>query len=141
MINTDKKQFKSGINQRHWNIRKLSEKLMEVKCARILIPDSNLSFQDIYHYNTCKDLGSGLAALKQIPCNCNACYETIRLPWNHGMPDEEQPRFAMAEDCFLKPILGDSNRWYIVQVDFSDQCVEEDVDEAHSYFLHNVTTS
>ena len=100
---------------------------MEVKCARILIPDINLSFQDMYHYHTCKDLGAGWADLKHIPCNYNACDETISLPWKHCMPAEEQPRFAMAEDCFLKLILGDSNRWYIVQIGFSDKCVEKDV--------------
>ena len=27
-----------------------------------------------------------------------------------------------------------------MQIDFSDKCVEEDVDEAHSEVLHNVTT-
>ena len=59
MIKTEKKQLKRGINQRHWHVRKLSEKLMEFKCAIILIPDSNLPFQDMYHYHTCKDLGAG----------------------------------------------------------------------------------
>ena len=54
VIKTEKKQLKRGINQRHWHIRKASEKLMEFKCAIILMPDSNLSFQDMYHYHTCK---------------------------------------------------------------------------------------
>ena len=141
VVMTEKKNSKRGINQRHWHVRELSHKLKEIKCARILIPDSNLSFQDMYHYHTCKGLGAGRAALKQIPCNCNACDETIRLPWKHGVACDKQPRFAMAKDCFLRPILGDSNRWYIVDIKLAGKCEEEEADEAHSEVLHNVTTA
>ena len=84
VVKREKRELDRGINQRHWHVREVSDKLNELKCVTIHIPHPNLSFKDMYHYYTCKELGLGKAALGPVPRNCNACDETIRLPWESG---------------------------------------------------------
>jgi hypothetical protein len=43
--------------------------------------------------------------------------------------------------CFLESVLGDSNRWFIVDIHQSEKGDQEDTDEAHSEVLHHVTTA
>ena len=122
-------------------MRQASEKLFTHKCATIQIPNPNLSFKDMYHYYTCPDLGTSVAALRQVPCNCNACDEKIRLPWDSSVEeDKDQPRFGMVHDCYFNSILEDSNCWYIVNLVLKEG-EEDDVDEAHQEVLHHVTTA
>ena len=104
-----KRELNRGINHRHWHVRKVSDKLNELKSVTIRIPHPNLSLKDMYHYFTCKELGVRKAALRQVTCNCNACDETIRLPWESGKMAAEQPMFAMVGDYFHESVLGDSN--------------------------------
>ena len=86
-------------------------------------------------------MGTGVAALRQVPCNCNACDEKIRLPWVDGVVDaKDQPRFGKCDDCFLNLILEDSNCWHIVELVLK-KGTEEDVDEAHEEVLHHVTSA
>jgi hypothetical protein len=141
VVKREKRELNRGINQRHWHVRKVSDKLNELKCATIKIPRPNLSFKDTYHYYTNKELGVGKAALRQVPCNCNACDETIRLPWESGKIAADQPRFAMVGDCFLESVLGDSNIWFIVDIHQSEKGDHEDMDEAHSEVLHHHITT
>ena len=70
----------------------------------------------MYHYYTCKELGIGRAALRRVTCNYNACDEIIRKEWVHGAKSEKQPRFVDSPDCFSKPVLGNSNYWYLVDI-------------------------
>ena len=140
-VKREKRELNRGINERHWHVRKLSEKLNELKCATIKIPDPNLSFKDMYHHYTCKELGVGKAALRQYPCNCNACDEIIRLPWEPGKSAVEQPRFEMVVGCYFESVLEDSNKWFIVDVNLSEKGDEEDAGEAHEEVLRHVTSA
>jgi hypothetical protein len=47
----------------------------------------------------------------------------------------------MAGGCFLESVLGDSNRWFIVDIHQSEKGDQENMDEAHSEVLHHVTTA
>ena len=136
-----KREMERGFNNRYWHVRPASEKLFTHKCATIQIPNPNLSFKDMYHYYTCPDLDTSVAALRQVPCNCNSCDEKIRLPWDSSVEeDKDQPRFGMVHDCYFNSILEDSNCWYIVKLVLKDG-EEDDVDEAHQEVLHHVTTA
>ena len=136
-----KRELERGISERHWHVRPAKEKLRIFKCATIQIPNPNLSFCDMYHYYTCPEMGTGVAALRQVPCNCNACDEKIRLPWDDGVKDaKDQPRFATCDDCFLNSVLEDSNGWHIVELVLK-KGDDEDVDEAHQEVLHHVTSA
>ena len=136
-----KREQERGLSERHWHVRPAEEKLRIFKCATIQIPNPNLSFSDMYHYYTCPEMGTGVAALRQVPCNCISCDEKIRLPWDDCVKDvKDQPRFGKCDDCFLNSIVEDSNGWYIVElvVKTGD---DEDVDEAHQEVLHHVTSA
>jgi hypothetical protein len=119
----------------------ISVKLNELKCVTIQILHQNLSFKDMYHYYTCKGLGVGKAALRQVPCCCNACDETIRLSWEAGRTAVEQPRLEMAIGCYFESALENSNRRFIDDINMSEKGGEEDADEAHEEVLHHVTTA
>ena len=132
VVKREKREQNRGINRRYWHVRKVSEKLNELKCATIKIDHKNLSFKDMYHYYTCKELGIGKAALRQVPCSCNACDETIRLPWEAGRTAVDQPRFKRVTDCFFDSALGDSNQWFIVDIDSSEK------GDIHRFFFAEV---
>ena len=139
----EKREANRGINQRYWHVREIDEKLYQPRCVTIKIPEDGVSFTDMYHYYCCSEFGNKKwrAALRRVPCNCPACDETIRLPWIDGMPANDQPRFKNPDDCYLKPVLGDSNKWYIVDLELSDKGVPEDAELAYRQVLQHVTSS
>ena len=95
----------------------------------------------MYHYYTCRELGVGKVALRQIPCNCNACDEIIRLPWDDGISAEMQNRFQTVEHCFFRSILGDANRWHVVKIKESAAGDAEEADETRYDVLQHVTAA
>ena len=73
-------------------------------------------------------MGTGVAALRQIPCNYNYCDERMRMPWVDGVVDaENQPRFGKCDDCFLNSIFENSNCWHIDELVLKNGA-EEDAD-------------
>ena len=68
-----KRDAKRGINQRYWSVRPLSEKLSAAKAKTIQIPKEGVSFKDMYCHYCSFQLGRGVAALRRIPCHCQAC--------------------------------------------------------------------
>ena len=136
-----KRESNRGINHRYHHVRGLDEKLSQARCQTIKIPEKGVTFTDMYNYYTCPELGGLRAALRRIPCNCSACDEIIRKPWIHGKDPEDQPRFKLAENCSLRPVLGDSNKWYIVDMELSTKGVPEDADEAYEEVLHHMTST
>jgi hypothetical protein len=52
-----------------------------------------------YSLHVSKELGIGKAALRRIPCACDACLAQIELEWQRGIPAEQQPRFATNKSC------------------------------------------
>lgn len=143
VVKRQKRELNRGVDNRYWHVRPVTETLEPMKCCTIQIPNPNLSFKDMYHYYTCKAMGVGVAALRQIPCSCTACDEKIRLPWVDGMDASKQPRFGNVTDCYLNSILEDSNGWYIVDLVMKnpEDGDEEDIDEAHQEVLYHVTTA
>ena len=139
----EKREANRGVNQRYWHVREIDEKLFQPRCVTIKIPEAGVTFKDMYHYYTCPELGleKWTAALRRVPCNCPACDDTIRLPWVNGKPAKEQPRFKNPEDCSLKPVLGDSNKWYIVDIELSEKGVPEDAELAYVEVLQHVTST
>lgn len=130
----EKREKNRGINQRYWEVRGLDEKLSKTRCATIKIPEKGVTFKDMYHFYTCKELGANekkiKVALRRIPCSCDACDEMIRKPWVPGKPANEQPRFADVPDCYFRPVLGDANKWYIVDLKELEPNDELDAEEA-----------
>ena len=49
-----KRENSRGINQRCFRVSDVSQALDEQNCQTILIPDPDVSFEDMYHYYTCK---------------------------------------------------------------------------------------
>ena len=99
------------------------------------------TFQDMYHYYTCPELGLGKAALRRQPCNCAACDATIRKPWVKEIKEpEKQPRFVNPEDCFWKDVFGKHNDWHVVEVKpkgANEKEIEEDVAEVKHHVVHH----
>jgi hypothetical protein len=59
----------------------------------------------IAHYNVrvSKDLGVGKAAVRRVPCACDACLSQLDEPWKPGVEPENQPRFASSTKCIYWP--------------------------------------
>ena len=64
----------------------------------------------------CPELGLGRIALRKIPCKCLACNNQMKKEWIHKMPPQEQPRLQLAKDCKYSKVLGESNKWLIVEL-------------------------
>ena len=108
-----------------------------------MIPEEGVSFKDMYQYHCCPELGVGRAALRRFPCNCPACDEQIRMDWDYGLDLEEannQRRFQQAKDCHYREVLGEYNKWYLVEIELSDKTDQEETDEAHQNALYHRTS-
>ena len=140
MVKHRKREDDRKINQRYWHVRTVDEKLDGTKCSTIQIPDPNTTFSDMYHYYTCPDLGLGWAALRRVPCNCNACDISIRKEWDGTKTKSQQPRFQMVEQCRFKSILGDYNKWYIVNIVESKTGDHDDAEKGRRDILYHLTS-
>ena len=138
-VKHEKREDNRKINTRSWHVRPIDETLNGMKCSTIKIADPSVTFSDMYHYYTCWELGIGCAALRRFPCNCQACDEQIRISWVDGIDSKIQPRFKLANNCRFGSILGDSNKWHLVQIEESDKAT--DVDATLFDILHHVTTA
>ena len=149
-IKYESMQRNKEINQRYWHVRGIDEELSKIRCSTVKMPEKGVTFKDMYHYYACPDLGANemkmKVALRRIPCSCQACDEMIRKPWVHGKPANEQPRFQDVMDCYLRPILEDSNRWYIVDLmrlkptdEEEAEEMEESEEKLNRGVLHNMT--
>ena len=135
-----KRHANRGINQRHWTVRPLTEKLSAAKAKTIQIPEEGVSFKDMYCYYCSFELGRGVAALRRVPCHCQACETMIRLPWRAGVPAKDQPRFQQVLDCHLRPVLEEANKWFIVEIQDSKEGDPEDTAELYHDVLHHMTS-
>ena len=98
------------------HVRKLEDKLSDVKCQTIKDFSDTSTFSDMYHYYTCKELGPMRAAIRRLACNCEACDQTIQKPWVNGIAAQDQERFKDSEDCYFQSIFGNENKWHIVDL-------------------------
>ena len=135
-----KRHANRGTNQKYWTVRPLTAKLSAAKAKTIQIPEEGVSFKDMYCHYCSFELGRGVAALRRIPCHCQACETMIRLPWRAGIPAKDQPRFQQVLDCHLMPVLEDANKWYIIEIQDSKEGDPEDTAELYHDVLHHMTS-
>jgi len=135
-----KRYANRGINHRYWTVRPLTERLSGAKAKTIIIPEEGVSFKDMYHHYCSWELGIGVAALRRVPCHCKACETMISLPWSPGVAAKDQPRFQQVPDCHLRPVLGEANKWYIVDIEDSKGGDPEDTAELYHDVLHHMTS-
>lgn len=136
-----KRECEKKIHERWWHLRKLTSKLSGIHFGTNNIDDDKHTFSHMYHYYACYELSHGRAALRRVPCNCVECDRVIRQDWVAGKDDEDQPRFQTVQNCYFESILGDENRWHIVDIYPDKQCDEDDLDEAIHDTLHHITAA
>jgi len=127
------------VENRCYHIRKIDEKLNELKYLRIRFPNDDILFSDMYHYYCCPELGAGRVALRRVACYCTNCDLNITKKWVHGTPAEDQPRFQQINNCYFSSLLGDENKWYIKTMKESSVSVKEDGDQARFDVLQHKT--
>lgn len=118
------------VEDRCYHIRKIDEKLNELKYLRIKFPNEDILFSDMYHYYCCPELGTGRVALRRVACYCKNCDTNITKTWIPGTKAEDQPRFQTIDNCYFSSLLGDENKWYIKTMIESPVSVKEDGDQA-----------
>ena len=62
-----------------------------------------------YHLHVDKDLGIDIASVRQIPCNCESCYNRKFLKWVTNVPPNLQPRFHRNLDFHYSSVFGEQN--------------------------------
>ena len=108
-VHRKKRVKKEGrtISERFWQLRKSNQELNMSKYKTITFDEEGTTFNDMYHFYTCKDLGVGYVAMRRVPCYCEKCNETLKRPWVHGVPNkQDQPRFESVKDCFFLLLSG-----------------------------------
>ena len=83
-----------------------------------------------YNIRTDPDLGVGRAALRRIPCSCQACRIQLGESWAPRTPIEEQRRYQENVDCRYWQIFKGLNDWLIVDLCPSAGTDMDDVQEA-----------
>jgi hypothetical protein len=94
-----------------------------------------------YHMRADPKLGLGKAALRRIPCGCDACLEQLAKEWKPNVPSRKQERYSTAENCVWSDMfVGGLNDWKIVTLTATDGCDSDEVDLANTVILENITT-
>ena len=93
-----------------------------------------------YNLRTDPQLGVGRAALRRVPCACNACVRQLQLPWSASVPADEQPRYAQNRDCQWWKNFHGLNDWVIVSVVPAKDTDPEEEEEGLIFVLEGVET-
>jgi hypothetical protein len=72
-------------------------------------------------------------AIRRLPCNCEACYEQIKKPWDPSLEIKDQPKFQPPTDtCFFGPVMDELNKWHFVEFrPKKTEAVQEEVEALH----------
>lgn len=128
------------INERFWHVRKKDVHLNMSKYETIKLKEKGTTFNDMYHFYTCKELGKGVVAMRRVPCYCKYCNLQLKKPWVNGVRREKQDRFKTIDNFFLSSIVGDENKWRIVDItETKSESVEEDEDQIRFDSLQSQT--
>jgi hypothetical protein len=92
-----------------------------------------------YNIRTDPDLGVGRAALRRIPCSCEACRVQLGEPWAPKTLVEEQRRYKANVECRYWPIFKGLNDWLIVDLSPSAGTDMDDVQEACYNVIEGMT--
>jgi len=114
-----KRENSRAIQRMHYWVRGGTEKLSGIKCKPAKLPKGE-KIRDHYHIYCCPELGLGRVALRKIPCKCIACNNQMKKKWIHKDHPKEQPRVQFAKVCKYSKVLGDSNKWLIVELEQRD---------------------
>ena len=63
-----KRESERGINNRYWHVRKVEDKLSNIRCETIKNFSKTCTFMDMYHYYTCPELKIGFAEHSSHKC-------------------------------------------------------------------------
>mgnify|MGYP001328175388 CR=1 FL=1 len=115
----NKRENSRAIQRMHYWVRGGAEQISGIKCKPAKLPKGE-KIRDHYHMYCCPELGLGKIALRKIPCKCVACNNQMKKKWIHNIHDKQQPRLQVAEECKYTNVLGDSNKWLIVELEQRD---------------------
>ena len=78
-----------------FHVRKIDQKMNESKYNTISFDkNKGVTFNDMYHFYSCKKLGVGVVACRRVPCYCVSCNEMLQKEWKDGgVAHKVQPRF------------------------------------------------
>jgi hypothetical protein len=114
-----KREANTPLKERHYHPHESDDiRFMNVKMKAEGLPTGGGIYNGIgAMYNICTDpnLGLAKAVVRQIPCACTGCNEQLDLPWQAGVPVEQQLRYKASESCKWKKIFhGGLNNWTIL---------------------------
>ena len=139
-----KRKNARSLQSRFWTVRPLDAVLNQSKYKTITFDRiEGVTFSDMYHFYTCKELGVGMVALRRVPCYCVNCNKQIQLPWEDGVTAINQQRFKSIDDCFFASVVGNQNKWRIAKIEEKPpgQSVIEDGDALRHGILRNITAA
>ena len=85
------------------------------------------------------DLGTGMFAVRQIPCVCTSCLSQQHEPWVPGIELRKQKEYAKNDNCAMKDILGDLNHWNILNQVAKADANDDDIEEVKADVLSGLT--
>ena len=91
----------------------------------------------MYNFRCDPDLGIGKAACRRIPCVCLSCLEILKLPWEKGIVDREQPRYGVNERCIYWRNFMGYNNWRVVDLVSTNDTPEEE-EKVYEIILHGI---
>ena len=69
-----KKKEGYNVNKMIYHVRRIDKKLNESKYNTISFKtNEGVSFNDMYHFYCCKNLGIAAVACRRVPCYCESC--------------------------------------------------------------------
>jgi len=92
------------------------------------------------HYNirTDPDLGVNFAAMRYVPCACEACVKQLKLPWNEKLEKHKQPRYAENRECARWVYFTGLNNWKIVELRSDAKSDESEEEDAYQLILDDL---
>ena len=142
-----KREAAAKMKERHYHVQDPA-KVKHGKTSRVAVGFEKGEHNGMlahYNFRVSKELGMGRAAVRRIPCACDACLDQLEKPWVPGVDAEKQPMFASSTNCFYWPIFKKAdgepgwNDWEIVTLE-KKKGSEEDEAEAQAEVLEGIET-
>jgi hypothetical protein len=132
-----------AVTERHYHVLKASDvqfdnlKMETIKFKNVRKGKHN-GLGARYNIRTDPDLGVGFAAIRRIPCACDACFDQLKISWEPGTVPNEQPRYKQNKECELWPVFDGHNDWEIVEIRRGVDTPDEDMEDVYATVLESI---
>jgi hypothetical protein len=137
-----KREMNARLKRRHYHLHSPeAARFVDLKMRVAGLPSGRYKgIGAMYNIRTDPELGLGTAAVRRIPCCCEACVTQLKKPWRPGTPAKEQERYEQNRNCQWWSIFEGENDWNIIKCVPGKEANPEQIEETQDVVLEGLAT-